>query len=63
MKKLHHMENEPLESSDSKMSKTEEGRISISFNHSHLKAIRSSKAYPAIMMAQVSMKILDQEEQ
>ena len=53
---LHTQANEPLESSNSRITQTTEGRISISFDHSHLKS--SSKTHiPSIMIAEVPMQM------
>ncbi|CDP20546.1 unnamed protein product [Coffea canephora] len=52
---LHTQANEPLESSNSRISLTSEGRTSISFDHSHLKPL-TSKSYPSIMIAQVPIQ-------
>ena len=51
---LHTQANEPLESSNSKITHTSEGRISISFDHSHLKSL-IPKTHPSIMCVQVPM--------
>ncbi|CDP21822.1 unnamed protein product [Coffea canephora] len=56
---LHTQANEPLESSNSRITKTIEGRTSISFDHSHLKS--SSKRIPSIMLAEVPMQLPTQE--
>ena len=57
---LHTQANEPLESSNSKITKTIEGRTSISFDHSHLKS--SIKTLPSIMLAELPLKLPTQEE-
>ncbi|CDP21296.1 unnamed protein product, partial [Coffea canephora] len=56
---LHTQANEPLESSNSRITKTIEGRTSISFDHSHLKI--SSKIIPSIMLAEIPMQLPTQE--
>ncbi|CDP20491.1 unnamed protein product [Coffea canephora] len=52
---LHTQANEPLESSNSRINHTKEGRTSISFDHSHFKSLNSKSHIPSIMCIQVPM--------
>ena len=52
---LHTRANEPLESSNSKITHTPEGKTSISFDHSHLKNLTGKSHTPLIMCVQVPM--------
>ena len=53
--RLHQAANQPIESTDSKISTLSDGTIFMKFNHSNLKP-SSSKSLPTISMMQVPVE-------